>query len=245
MKAIVLCGGFGTRLLPYTKDTPKHLLEVAHGKKVIDFVFERIEQIDTIDELFVITNNRYYDSFVNWAGMKGGIAITVVNGIEADNSKKVLEAIVNTIEMESISEDIVIVAGDTIYDFDFGELNGCYEKLGQIVVCGMRLTDKTLLSNYGVACIDRENVVTFFEEKPKDPKSAIAVLPLYYIPKKFIPLLTACLRNSASDELGGLVEYLYNKTKVYCHVVQGITIDIGTAKRLEQARQYYKEGAVN
>ena len=49
MKAIILAGGYATRLQPLTDDLSKCLLPVG-GKPVVDWILERIREVDEIDD---------------------------------------------------------------------------------------------------------------------------------------------------------------------------------------------------
>ena len=55
MKGIILAGGAGTRLYPLTKDRPKPLLPIA-GRPMIEYVVERILEVDEVDHVYVVTN---------------------------------------------------------------------------------------------------------------------------------------------------------------------------------------------
>jgi glucose-1-phosphate thymidylyltransferase len=65
MKSIILAAGYATRLWPLTKDTPKPLLDV-QGKPIADYLVDKISEIKEIDEIFVVTNDKFYPNF--WIG---------------------------------------------------------------------------------------------------------------------------------------------------------------------------------
>src|SRR6056297_2784365 len=62
MKAVVLAGGYATRLWPITKHRPKMFLPVGE-ETVIDVIFEDLEEDDRISEVFVSTNERFAETF--------------------------------------------------------------------------------------------------------------------------------------------------------------------------------------
>jgi glucose-1-phosphate thymidylyltransferase len=69
MKVLILAAGFGTRLYPLTKDIPKPLLKI--GKKyLVDYILEKFEKTKDIREILIITNQRFYRNFLNWAKRK-------------------------------------------------------------------------------------------------------------------------------------------------------------------------------
>ncbi len=63
MKCILLAGGYATRLHPLTLNQPKPLLKVA-GKPMIEHILFRIEELDHINEVYIVTNDKFYDNFV-------------------------------------------------------------------------------------------------------------------------------------------------------------------------------------
>ena len=66
MKAILLCAGYATRLRPLTDDLPKPLLPVG-GRPLLDWIVDRIDEVDAVDELHVVTNSRFAPDFERWA----------------------------------------------------------------------------------------------------------------------------------------------------------------------------------
>jgi glucose-1-phosphate thymidylyltransferase len=69
MKAIILAAGYATRLYPLTLNTPKMLLEIA-GRTMMDYIMDDISTIDDIDEVFVITNHKFYNTFIEWTNSR-------------------------------------------------------------------------------------------------------------------------------------------------------------------------------
>lgn len=88
MKAIILVAGYATRLYPLTINRPKALLTV-NEKPIIDYIFDEIETIDEIDEVYVITNDRFFSDFNDWKlSKKSQKPIKVINdGTDSDENK--------------------------------------------------------------------------------------------------------------------------------------------------------------
>ena len=74
MKAIILAGGYATRLQPLTDDLSKCLLPVG-GKPMVDWILERIREVEEIDEVHVVTNSRFAQDFQHWAMFKEGVTV--------------------------------------------------------------------------------------------------------------------------------------------------------------------------
>ena len=55
MKGLLLAAGYGTRLYPLTEDRPKALLPVAE-RPILDWIADKIDEVEAVDELHVVTN---------------------------------------------------------------------------------------------------------------------------------------------------------------------------------------------
>jgi len=75
---LILAAGYATRLYPLTLDTPKHLLEVG-GRPMVDWVLDRLEPLEGLDRVYVVTNARFAPAFEAWAGSGEGRSVTVLD----------------------------------------------------------------------------------------------------------------------------------------------------------------------
>ena len=65
MKAVILAAGFATRLRPITDDLPKSLLSLC-GRTVIDEQVDKLVSTERIDDIFVVTNAKFYGPMEKW-----------------------------------------------------------------------------------------------------------------------------------------------------------------------------------
>lgn len=65
MKVVILASGYATRLYPLTENQPKPLLEVA-GKSILDHAMEKIDRVKEIDEVVIVTNDKFASHFEEW-----------------------------------------------------------------------------------------------------------------------------------------------------------------------------------
>ncbi len=170
MKVVIPVAGAGTRLRPHTLTTPKPLLPVA-GKPIIDHIIESIESI-SFDTLILVTSPDNGDIFhhvkMTWRGK-----FDVVRAIQ--NEKLGLgHAIFQARNYFEPGEDIFIILGDTIIEGKFDDLTA--QKTDFLAV--KKVDDP---SNYGIVEIDDKGRIVSLEEKPKNPKSNLAIVGVYYI----------------------------------------------------------------
>jgi glucose-1-phosphate thymidylyltransferase len=171
MKAIILAAGYATRLYPLTKDRPKALLEVG-SMPILDHIVENVEQIPAVDEIFIITNEKFYKHFTDWRDQRqGGLPITVYNdGTSTEDTR--LGAIGDlkfTIDKGKISDDIIVLAGDNLIDFSILDFYDFYKQVDSDCVCVKKIPIEDA-SRMGIVQVDDNNRIVDFEEKPDKPK---------------------------------------------------------------------------
>ena len=62
MKALILAAGYATRLYPLTDAVPKMLLPLAE-RPMLDYLLDRIREVDAIEEIHLVTNARFAEAF--------------------------------------------------------------------------------------------------------------------------------------------------------------------------------------
>ena len=65
MEAIILAAGYATRLYPLTENIPKSLLKVAN-KKIIEHIISKLEEIDIVNDIYIVTNDKFSQQFTEW-----------------------------------------------------------------------------------------------------------------------------------------------------------------------------------
>jgi len=80
MKVLILAAGYGTRLYSLIKDTPKALLEI-NEKPLINYILDRIVNLNGLSEVVLVTNDKFYSTFKEWSQNQEEFPhpITVVN----------------------------------------------------------------------------------------------------------------------------------------------------------------------
>ncbi len=244
MKAIIPAAGYGTRLYPLTKNKPKALLEVK-GEPVINHILKKIEEIDEIDEVFIVTNARFFNQFSEWARSfqkKTRIKIKVLND-GTSSEKNRLGAIGDkhfVIKKEKIDDDVLVISSDNLFDFSLKEIHEVFRKKNSPVVGLYDVGSKEKARLYGVVSVDSNGRMTAFQEKPKKPNSTLASTGIYFYTRKSISLLEQYVREGNSlDAPGNFVEWLHKNSEVYGHAPEGKWFDIGSFASLEKARKEF------
>lgn len=244
MKCILLAAGYATRLYPLTKDKPKALLTL--GKKtILDRLMDKIEEIERIDEVFIITNHIFADVFSNWAKSYGGrLKVKVLDDGTTNNDNR-LGAIGDmqyVIKHEKIDDEIFVLASDVVFEFSLKGLFELYDSCGSDVISAHYVESLETLRSMGVLSLDDNGRVTEFEEKPQNPKSHYGVPPFYIYRKSTLELIKRYLdEGNNSDAPGYFIPWLIGHSDVYAYKFDEDITDIGIPSAYYEACEYYKD----
>jgi glucose-1-phosphate thymidylyltransferase len=246
MKLIILAAGYATRLYPLTLNQPKPLLPVA-GKPMMEHVLDNVADMRDIDQAYIVTNAKFDTHFENWAKSYRPdlhFRFTIVNDGSTDDSNK-LGAIGDmylVITKYEINDDVIVIGGDNLFSEDLSGF-GDYCKQKNSAVTGVYdVGDLEQIKKYNAIEIDQEDRITYFEEKPKDPKSTLTGIALYYYPKSTLPLIHEYIAGGNNpDQPGRLVQWLYPRVPFYVWRVPGLWFDVGSIETLKEANRVFSE----
>jgi glucose-1-phosphate thymidylyltransferase len=247
MKLIILAAGYATRLYPLTLNQPKPLLPVA-GKPMMEHVLDNVSSIEDIDHAYVVTNAKFVSHFENWATSYRRpnlrFSFTIVNDGSTDDSNK-LGAIGDlhlVLTKHEIDDDILVIGGDNLFSNDLADY-GEYCKQQNAPVTGVYdVGDLEQIKKYNAIAIDENDRIVFFEEKPKEPKSTLTGIALYYYPQSTLPLIHQYMAEGNNpDQPGRLVQWLYPRVPFYVWRVPGLWYDVGSIETLEEANRVFGE----
>ena len=195
-------------------------LRIIHGKPLINYTIEALENIEDIHEIFVVTNGLYYPKFQLWEDHYSFTKKVKVINDNTTSSEAKLGAIGDiryTINSENIDEDILVLAGDAYFDFSLADFVRYYQEKGTSVVAGK---------------------VVGMQEKPLDPVGNIISLAAYIYPREVLRDFEYYLSEGNQTTYPGyFVEYLYKIKPVYVYQIIGNYYDTKTMKSIENIEQ--------
>ncbi len=242
MKAVILAAGYATRLRPLTENFPKPLLPVG-GRPMLDWIVERVEEVDEIDGLHVVTNSRYANDFARWAE---GRDIHVHDDGTTSNEDR-LGAIGDlrfTVEEARLQGDhLLVIAGDNLFDYSLaGYVDWWHGKGTASAIAVRRIPDRELIKQYGVVTIDADDRITSIVEKPDDPQGDLAATATYLYHREHAALIQEYLEEGNSpDAPGRFPEWLVHRAPVYGYAFEGLWMDIGDRFQLLEADNLLRE----
>jgi glucose-1-phosphate thymidylyltransferase len=237
MKALVLAGGFGTRLRPITHTSAKQLIPVAN-KPVLFYGLEQLRDAGIIDIGIVVGETAPEVMAAVGDGSVLGISVTYIPQ-----------------EFPLGLAHAVLIARDFLGDDDFCMFLGDNFLLGGVTELVEEFRDSTadaqiLLTEvaepqfYGVAVLDDAGAVVRMVEKPKDPPSNLAVVGVYM----FRPVVHEAVRAIKPSERGELeitdaIAWLIATGRdVRSHMVTGYWKDTGRLQDLLECNRRVLEG---
>ena len=243
MKAVVLAGGYATRLWPITRHRPKMFLPIGDGT-VIDTIFEELEADDRVDEVFVSTNEYFADEFEAFIEESDyeKPTLSVEETVEEDEKFGVVGAMAQLIDRENVDDDLLIVAGDNLISFGLSNFIDYFEEKQSPSLVAYDVGSREKAKSYGLVELDGDKVVNF-QEKPEDPNSTLVSIACYVYPQDTLPLFDEYLSNDNNpDEPGWFVQWLQEREDVFAFTFDTAWYDIGTAASYLDAVEGYLEG---
>lgn len=205
MKAIIPVAGAGTKLRPHTYTQPKALIPLA-GKTVLSIIVDQLKDAGINEFIFIV-------------GYLGEKIQDYVKELYPDitahfvyqNDRQGIGHAVRLTRSIVENDDIIIVLGDTICDYDVQAVISSSDSM-----IGVKKVDDP--RNFGVAEIDCDSAITHVVEKPQIPKSNMALVGIYKI--KMPDLLFQCLEANMKQGIKTHGEYSITDA-LDCMIKQG------------------------
>jgi len=240
LKAVILAGGYATRLYPLTRDRPKHLLEV-DGRPLLELLLERLP-LGELDAVYVVTNAKFAERFREWAESYPTDVIVLDDGTTSEEDR--LGAIGDlqlVIESEDLDEDLIVAAGDNIFTERLDDFARFGRERDAPAIAVYDVGDLEAMKQLSSIGVDADSQLVTFEEKPEQPESTLAGIALYFYPRAILPLVGQYLAEGNNpDQPGRLIGWLYRRTPVYAWRVPGRWFDIGTPETLAEAERLFE-----
>ena len=245
MNALILAAGYATRLYPLTLNKAKPLLEVG-GKPVIEWLFDNLISVSTLKTVYIVTNDKFAGDFQKWAtayqAKHSEMKIKIINdGSKSDDDKLGAIGDINLVlSRESLADnDLLVIAGDNLFEQPLGDFVNT-AKRSRAAVAVHDVGNLEAMKKYGTVTVDKDGVITNFEEKPQKPKSTLAAVALYYYSRQVLPLFKTYLAaGNNPDQPGLFLQWLYTREPVATFEMKGRWLDIGSKETLENADKVF------
>ena len=231
LKGIVLVGGTGSRLMPLTKVTNKHLLPVGH-KPMVFYPIEKLTAVG-IEEILIVTGVEHMGDVVSLLGSGRDFGCRFTYKVQ-DKAGGIAQALALA-ENFANSQPLAVILGDNIFQ---ANLQSYVERfIAQKTGARILLKQVEHPQRFGVAELSDGRIIGI-EEKPEQPKSNYAVTGIYFY-DAFVFDIIRTLKPSARGEfeISHVNDTYIDKGQLAYDILDGWWTDAGTFESLTRANE--------
>ena len=231
LKGVGLAGGTGSRLMPLTKVTNKHLLPVGQ-KPMIYYPIAKLTSVG-IDEILIVTGVEYMGDVVSLLGSGRAFGCQFTYKVQ-DEAGGIAEAL-GLAENFAQRQRVAVILGDNIFRASLKEYADRF--ISQKAGARMLLKEVPNPKRFGVAEISDGTIVNI-EEKPEKPKSDYAITGIYFYDASVFDIIRR-LKPSARGELEitDVNNAYVARGELAYDILEGWWTDAGTFASLKRANE--------
>jgi NDP-sugar pyrophosphorylase family protein len=225
-KAVILCGGAGTRLRPITYEIPKPLMPV-QGKPMVEHLLDLFKKHGVTDIVLTVGYKKELIKKHFGDGKKFGVSISYVE----EDKPLGTAGCLGTLEL---TEPFFVANADELKNIDLQAMYRTHRK--NKATCTIALTTVSDPSSYGVAQLSGSRIQQFVE-KPKKEEA----------PSRFINAGLYICEPSVLGMIDGHVMFeqdifpkVAEEQKLFGHPFSGQWFDTGTMERYEKALREWR-----
>ncbi len=240
MKGVILAGGLGTRLMPLTRVTNKHLLPV-YNKPMIYYPIQTLVNAG-IEDIMIVTGGNDAGDFLRLLGNGNEFGLRDLHYTYQVGEGGIADAL-RLAENFADGDKVVVVLGDNIIEGNIRRAVGEFFAQGK----GAKILLKEVADpeRFGVAEIEGGRIVSI-EEKPKKPKSNLAVIGIYMYDRQAFDMIRTLKPSGRGEFEITDVNNMYIKQETLTYdVLDGWWTDAGTFESLFRASELVMQGGAN
>ena len=238
MKAIIPAAWYATRLYPLTESQPKALLDI-WWKPMLLHCLEKIEELNDVDEVHIVTNNKFAPHFENWLpNYNWRLNLFVYNDGTLTNEDRLwaIGDIQFIIQEAQIDDDILIVACDNLLEDSLIDLYELFAKKQSPCISVYDIGNLDAAKQMWVVEVDEHGQVVSFVEKPSKPASTLISTMIYMIGRDHKDIFQRCIEQWKDDNAWQVIQELAELGDVYSLPLKWYWYDIGNKDQLDAAR---------
>ncbi len=246
MDALILCGGFATRLEPITLFVPKPLLPIG-GRPILDYITDDAVSLG-VDKIVISTNRKFADQFEYWMrsrkalGLAKPIELIIEPTLHNGHKFGAIKGIEYAIEKAGLGSDLLIISGDNFYNFSLSNLIEHFMKSRKPTICVYDVDSVEEAKRFGVIKLEGSNVMHFIE-KPEKPESTLISTGIYAFPKETLGRFKEYISTENNpDAPGYFLQWYIKNAALQAVVYKGNWFDIGTIETYRKVfAQFHRE----
>lgn len=240
MKGVILAGGLGTRLYPLTKITNKHLLPI-YNKPMIYYPIEALIKAG-IRDIMIVTGGNYAGDFLRLLGNGRDFGLKHINYTYQEGEGGIAHAL-SLAEYFADGEPICVILGDNIIEKNIKKAVRNFEK--QKTGAKILLKEVPDPERFGVAEVENGKLIRIVE-KPKKPKSNLAVIGIYMYDSKVFDIIRTLKPSDRGElEITDVNNAYIREGTMTFEMLEGWWTDAGTFESLLRANILVSQTGAN
>ena len=240
MKGVILAGGLGSRLLPLTKITNKHLLPI-YDKPMVYYPLECLANAG-IRDVLLVTGGSHAGDFLRLLGNGKSVGLKELHYAYQEGEGGIADAL-RLAEDFADGEKIVVVLGDNLIEKNIRQAVANF--FAQPRGARILLKEVPDPERFGVPVFENDRIIRI-DEKPTQPASSYAVIGIYMYDEQVFELIHG-LKPSARGELEitDVNNFYIEQGTLEHEILDGWWTDAGTFDSLLRAANLVAEGGAN
>lgn len=231
---IILCAGFGVRMLPSTATWPKQLITL-EGRPALDYTMDALRgALGPTEQVTLLTNERYLSSFQEWADMREDRAkfrIRSNNVSRPEDAVGSIQDLADVAKHTDTDDGYLVIHGDSIVGFDVSSAVSSFRRKGTTVVTTTTPSTRVASQHASILC-DHEGRITDLVEKATPPLSHEISIGIYlFQPRLNDDLSTYLDQGRPKDGTGNFIKWLVDVSPVFAFPLperNGTWMDVGS-----------------
>ena len=245
MQALILAAGWATRMGALAGERPKHLLPIGgdgpRGTVALDFAVRSAVRTRAVSAVHVLVNDRFAGTFEGWQRERRFEKPLRLwrNGVARFEERRgAVGDIGHFLTRSELDDDLLVVGGDNVCDFDLDPMAEVAHR--EPVVALYDVGSPERVSHYASAELDDEGRVSRLVEKDPSPRTRLAAVAIYGLPRASLPDVERYLTEGhPPDNLGFFAEWLVENRVLRGEIMRGRWIDVGSPDEYERARREF------
>lgn len=234
---ILLCGGYGTRLLPTTKYLNKHLIPL-YDKPMVYYSLS-ILLLSGQKNITIVCNKEELDVFQNLLGSGDEFGVTFNYAVQ-DSPLGIPQAIDLALQATPYDKSLTVLGDNFIFgEKFFTKLETIFNKTESVSIFSQYVKNP---EGFGIVEVDEKNNVLSLVEKPKNFISNKAVIGLYIFNKNFVNNFSDTSKSDRGEyEILDVVKNYGLKNVNHQHIGRGTAwFDMGTVSAFYKCSSFVK-----
>jgi glucose-1-phosphate thymidylyltransferase len=239
MKGVVLAGGLGTRMLPLTRITNKHLLPV-FDQPMVYYPIRKLAQAG-ITDIMIVTGGNSAGDFLRLLRNGKDFGLPHLHYVYQEGEGGIAEALGLARDFAE-GDRIAVILGDNIFEDDITPFVKSFATQSAGAKILLKAVDDA--SRFGVAEVSGD-VVLGIEEKPARPKTNLAVTGIYMYDGGVFDIIKSCKPSARGElEITDVNNTYIRQGTMTFDILKGWWTDAGTFESLYRAATLVKAARV-